>query len=162
MAVNSGLEGVVAAETRLSDVDGERGELVIAGYPVGEIAPRATFEEMTWLLWHGRLPGAAELDAFRAELAARRALPRATLDLLRACAERPIDPMDVLRIGAGTLSLDPADAKEAEPIVARCPTIVAAYWRLRQGEEPVAPRSDLGHAANFLYMLSGAVPDPER
>ena len=162
MAVNSGLEGVVAAETRLSDVDGERGELVIAGYPVGEIAGRATFEEMTWLLWHGRLPDAAELETFRADLAARRELPRATLDLLHACAERALDPMDVLRMGAGTLSLDPADSKEAEAIVARCPAIVATYWRLSRGEPIVAPRQDLDHAANFLYMLGGTVPDAER
>jgi citrate synthase len=161
MAVNSGLEGIVAAETALSDVDGERGELVIAGYPVGEIAPRATFEETTWLLWHGQLPTASELDGFRADLAARRALPQATVDLLRACAERAVDSMDALRMGADTLSLD-AGAKEAETIVARFPTIVAAYWRLRRGEAPMAPRADLGHAANFLYMLGGGVPDPER
>src|SRR5215471_914469 len=99
MTVHSGLEGIVAAETQLSDVDGERGELVIAGYRVDEIAGRATFEEMTWLLWHGRLPDAAELAAFRATLAARRALPAATLDLVRACAQQPVDPMDVLRMG---------------------------------------------------------------
>jgi citrate synthase len=162
MAVNSGLEGIVAAETRLSDVDGERGELVIGGYPVDEIAANATFEETTWLLWHGRLPDEAELDGFRASLAMRRALPPATLALVRACAERTIDPMDVLRMGVDTLSLDPADPKEAEAIVARCPTIVATYWRLRRGEPVLEPRADLGHAANFLYMLSGEAPDPER
>jgi citrate synthase len=161
MVVNSGLEGVVAAETNLSDIDGERGELVIAGYPVDEIAGRATFEEVTWLLWHGRLPIAAELDAFRADLAERRPLPRATTDLLEACAARTADPMDALRMGLDTLSLD-AGSKEAETIVARCPTIVAAFWRLRRGERPIAPRPDLGHAASFLHMLSGNVPDPER
>src|SRR4029453_5704974 len=106
MAVNSGLEGVVAAETRLSDVDGERGELVISGYRVDELAPQATFEETTWLLWHGRLPDETELQAFRADLAARRTLPTATVDLLRAAATRSIEPMDVLRMGAGTLSLE--------------------------------------------------------
>jgi citrate synthase len=161
MAVNSGLEGIVAAETALSDVDGERGELVIAGYPVGEIAPRATFEQTTWLLWHGQLPTASELDAFRADLAGRRAMPAAAGELLRACASRGVDPMDALRMGAGTISLDAGD-KEAETIVARFPTIVAAYWRLGQGQPPIAPRPDLGHAANFLYMLGGEVPDPER
>jgi len=160
--VHNGLEGVVAAETRLSDVDGERGELVIAGYPVGEIAGRATFEEMTWLLWHGRLPETAELDAFRADLAARRALPPATVALLEAAAARQPDPMDVLRMGIDSLALAPGDPKEAEAIVAPCPTIVAAYWRLRRGEPPIAPRPDLGHAANFLYMLGGGEPDPER
>jgi citrate synthase len=161
MVVNSGLEGVVAAETALSDVDGERGELVIAGYPVGDIAPHVSFEAMTWLLWHGQLPSAAELDGFRRRLASRRPLPAATLELLRACADAAVEPMDALRMAAGTLSLDAA-ADEPATIVARCPTIVAAYWRLRSGQAPIAPRADAGHAADFLYMLGGGEPDPER
>jgi citrate synthase len=156
---NSGLEGVVAATTRLSDVDGERGELVIAGYPVGELAGQATFEETTWLLWQGALPSAPQLDAFRAALAAERPLAPATIGLLRECARRGADPMDALRIAAGTISLA-SDA--AVMIVGQFPTIVAAFWRLRRGLDPVAPRSDLGHAANFLYMLSGQAPDAER
>src|SRR5687767_9505913 len=157
--VNAGLEGVVASTTRLSHVDGERGELIIAGFPVGELAAQATFEETTWLLWRGELPSARELEAFRSELAASRALPAATLSLLRECAAARIEPMDALRIAAGTISLTSDDAAT---IVARCPTIVAAFWRLRGGTEPLAPRSDLGHAANFLYMLSGDVPEAER
>ena len=157
--VNSGLEGVVAAATQLSDVDGERGELVIAGYPVGELAAHASFEETTWLLWHGALPSAAQLAAFRGGLAAERALAPATLALLRECAERRLDPMDALRIAAGAISLT---SNEAGPIVAKFPTMVAAFWRLRGGAEPLAPRRDLGHAANFLYMLSGQEPDDER
>src|SRR3954462_7470268 len=147
---NSGLEGVVAATTSLSDVDGERGELIIAGYPVGELAEHATFEETTWLLWHGDLPSASELETFRGALAAARAIPEATLALLRECAQRRVDVMDALRMAAGTTSLE---SEEATAIVARVPTIVAAYWRLLRGQEPVAPRLDLGHAANFLYML---------
>jgi len=157
--VNSGLEGVVAATTGLSEVDGERGELIIGGYPVGELAENATFEETTWLLWHGQLPTPKELDAFRAELAGQRALPPAALALLREAARAKVDPMDALRMAAGTISLV---TTEAPGIVARCPTIVAAYWRLGQGQEPIAPRSDLGHAANYLYMLSGEPPVPER
>src|SRR5215467_15540725 len=86
MTISSGLEGVVAATTRLSHVDGEAGELVIAGFPVGELAAHATFEETTWLLWHGDLPTADELDEFTAQLAARRALAPATLAVLRECA----------------------------------------------------------------------------
>ncbi len=157
--VSSGLEGVVAATTRLSHVDGERGELVIAGYPVGELAEHATFEETTWLLWHGELPSSAQLASFRAELAASRELPPATESLLRECAKAGLDPMDALRAAAGTISLrtdNPAG------IVAGTPTIVAAYWRLRSGEEPIAPRRDLGHAASFLYLLTGQLPDPEQ
>jgi citrate synthase len=155
----SGLDGVVAATTQLSLVDGERGELVIAGYRIDDLAEHATFEETTWLLWHGDLPSTEQLDAFRGDLAAVRAIPDATLTLLRECAHRDLDVMDALRIAAGTLSLV---SDEATGIVARVPTIVAAYWRLRRGQEPVAPRTDLGHAANFLYMLSGDVPLPER
>jgi len=159
MAANSGLEGIVAASTRLSHVDGERGELIIAGFPLAELAGNATFEETTWLLWNGRLPTSAELDGFRGELAGRRALPAPTVALLRECARAAIDPMDALRIAAGTISLD---ADDAESIVAKMPTIVAAFWRLRAGSEPIAPRADLSHAANYLYMLDGATPDQER
>ena len=157
--VSPGLEGVVAAATHLSQVDGERGELVIAGYPVEELAEHAVFEETTWLLWHGQLPSAAQLDGFRQSLAANRDLPDATVDLLRDCAARRVEPMDALRIAAGTLSLR---GDEAAGIVARMPTIVASHWRLQHGQEVLAPRPDLGHAANFLYMLTGQAPDPER
>ena len=153
----TGLEGVVAATTRLSHVDGERGELIIAGYPLGEIAAHATFEETTWLLWHGDLPDRPQLDRFRAELASRRELPPATIALLRESARG--DGMDALRMALGTISLT---ANDPSVIVACCPTIIAAYWRLRRGEDPIPPRTDLGHAENFLYMLDGEVPDPER
>jgi citrate synthase len=154
-----GLEGVVAATTELSHVDGQRGELVIAGFLVDDLAEYATFEETTWLLWHGDLPSATQLETFRRALAAERALPDATLALLREGADHDVDAMDALRMAAGTLSLI---SDEATGLVARMPTIVATYVRLRRGQSPLAPRTDLGHAANFLYMLSGDVPDPER
>jgi citrate synthase len=153
--VNQGLDGVVAAETKLSMVDGERGELIIAGFPVAELAANATFEETIWLLWHGDLPDDEQLAAFRADLASRRELPRATMDLLRASAG--VLPMDALRMAAGTIT-----SATPEEIVAKFPTIVAAHWRLMHGETPIALRGDLGHAANYLYMLSGNVPDAER
>jgi citrate synthase len=105
------------------------------------------------------MPSGAQLDTFRGALAAVRGIPDATIALLRDCAHGQVDAMDALRIAAGTLSLV---SNEASGIVARVPTIVASYWRLRHGQEPLAPRTDLGHAANFLYMLSGEVPDPER
>ena len=156
---NTGLEGIVAATTGLSHVDGERGELIIAGFQVDELAQHATFEETTWLLWHGDLPSARQLDAFQRELTAERALPPVAVTLLRDCAQRRTDPMDALRMAAGTISLASDDARA---IVVRFPTIVAAYWRLRNGADPIAPRQDLGHAANYLYMLTGDEPDPER
>lgn len=159
MSINSGLEGVVAATTRLSHVDGERGELIIAGFPLAELASHATFEETTWLLWHDELPAPATLARFRAELAAQRALSPATLALLRECAATRVDSMDALRIAAGTISLD---SSEPGAIVAKMPTIVAAYARLMDGKQPIAPRADLAHAANYLYMLSGEAPTSER
>ena len=157
--ISSGLEDVVAATTRLRHVDGEAGELIIAGFPVGELAAHATFEETTWLLWHGELPTPAELAAFRADLAARRTMPPATLALLRESAKTRLDHMDALRIGIDSVSLV---SNEAVAIVAIAPTIVAAFARLSAGKEPIAPRPDLGHASNYLYMLNGEVPDPER
>ena len=157
--VHLGLDGVVAAATALSDVDGERGELTIAGYPLQALAAHATFEETTWLLWHGALPTATELDRFRHELAAARPLAPATLALVGECARAGLDAMDTLRVAAGAISLT---ASSAVALVAQCPGIVAAGWRLGQGLEPVTPHAGLGHAANFLYMLDGEVPHSER
>src|ERR671933_141622 len=161
--IASGLEGVNAAETRLSSVDGEAGELVIAGFPVEELASLVSFEETVYLLWHDALPNAGQLAAFREALAARRALPRATLKLLRAAAAERANGMDALRMAAGTLSLGTQGGSRAEALalVAGLPTIVAAYWRLLKGEEPVAPDPGLGHAANYLYMLTGEEPGEE-
>jgi citrate synthase len=160
--VNRGLEGVVAAETHLSMVDGERGELVIAGYPVAELALNATFEQTIWLLWRGSLPTADELETFRADLASRRELPPGALELLRTAAAASVDGMDALRIAAGTVSLKrrpgATDEDDARDLVAVFPTIVASWWRLLHGRDPIAPRSELGHAANYLYMLSGQIP----
>lgn len=160
-AVRSGLEGVVAAETMLSSVDGEAGELVIAGYPVEELAPNATFEQAAYLLWNGRLPDDTELAEFAGTLASHRTIPTATLALLRAAAEARVPAMDALRMAAGTLDLDAASdsAVEAVALAARFPTIVAAYHRLLAGEAPIEPRADLGHAANYLWILRGAEPD---
>jgi citrate synthase len=154
-----GLEGVVATETRLSSVDGEAGALIIAGFPVGELASRATAEEMVYLLWRDALPDSRQLTTFREELAGRRALPGATLDLLRAAAAERASAMDALRMAADTTSLGAAEDSYAQALalLARLPTIAAAYWRLRGGEEPVAPDPKLGHAANYLYMLTGEV-----
>ncbi|MBA3943911.1 MAG: citrate synthase/methylcitrate synthase [Herpetosiphonaceae bacterium] len=166
--VNPGLEGVVAADTRLSSVDGQHGELLIAGFPVETLAPKASFEETVYLLWHDTLPDIDRLAAFRHELQAARALPPATLELLHAAAMESIPPMDALRMAAGTLSLPApglvvSDAQAtANAVVARFPTIIAAYWRLLHGDPLVDPDPQLDHAANFLYMLTGEIPHPER
>ena len=155
-AGSAGLDGVVAATTALSAVDGERGELIIRGFPVEQLAAQATFEETTWLLWHGDLPRPRVLEDFRRAMAAARALPAETLALLRTCAPAGVEPMDLLRMAAGTLT-----SPDPPTIVAQLPTIVAAGRRLAQGLEPVPPRPDLGHAANYLWMLQGEQPDAE-
>jgi citrate synthase len=155
-----GLEGVIAGSTRLSRVDGLAGELIIAGYPLEEIAANASFEETTFLLWNDHLPNARELADFQDKLVSLRALPGATLDLLAAVAEEKAPPMDALRMAAGTLSLGgvEGDTDEAAALVARFPTVVAAYWRLLNGAQPLSPDPALGHAANYLYMLNGEHP----
>jgi citrate synthase len=160
-----GLEGVVAAETRLSHVDGEAGRLILAGLPVEVLAPTASFEETVHLFWEGSLPSRGDLDLLERGLAERRELPDATYDLLRAAADAGAEPMDALRMAAATLSLDPGAGEpheDARRLVAAFPTIVAAHWRMRAGEQPIAPDPALGHAANYLYMLEGKRPHPRR
>ncbi|WP_255151551.1 citrate synthase/methylcitrate synthase [Halorarius halobius] len=156
-----GLEDVLVAETRLSDIDGEAGDLTIGGFPVAELAADATVEESVFLLWNDRLPTAGELDSFRADLAGRRAVDEAVHAVLERAADADRGAMDALRMGAATADLaGDADAETAARRLVACfPTVVAAYWRYRQGEDPVAPREDLGHAANYLYMLTGEEPD---
>lgn len=158
--VVSGLEDIVATETRLSSVDGQSGELIIAGFPVEELARNATFEETVYLLWNGRLPNEKELREFRLALARRRRLPEATLNLLKEAALQNVDAMDALRMAAATLTLDSDSAPKHDAIrmVASFPTIIAAYWRLCHDTSPVSPASDLGHAGNYLYMLTGDRP----
>ncbi|HEY2987473.1 MAG TPA: citrate synthase/methylcitrate synthase [Candidatus Binatia bacterium] len=167
--VRPGLEGVIAAQTNLSSVDGAAGELIIAGFPIEALADRATFEETVYLLWHDALPNAGQLAALRRELADRRALPPAVLELLQTAARQKLPAMDVLRMASSMLTLradneasDDDAARAAIKLVASFPTIVAAYARMLDGRAPIVPRSDLAHAANYLYMLSGAAPVPER
>ncbi len=161
-----GLEGVVAAQTRMSKVDGLAGELVIGGFKLETIADKASYEEMVYQLWYGRLPREEELQAFTAELAGLRSLPPAALDLLRAIAHKDLDMMDALRVATGVLGTesDAQDSDEwlAKRLLAATPTIVAAAWRLRNGQEPLAPDAQLSHAANYLYMLEGEAPSLAR
>ena len=153
--VNHGLEGVVAAETRLSMVDGQAGELLIAGHDVAELAGRATFEETVELLMReAGQTGASVLHAHRE-------IPEETVALLRAAAKRKVDVMDALRMAAGTL-IAKDDPEAATILIATFPTIVAAYWRLLHDREPLAPRHEFGHAANYLFMLTGEVPGAEQ
>lgn len=161
-----GLEGVVAAQTKKSMVDGLAGKLVIGGFPLERIALKASYEEMVFLLWNDRLPDVEEFEALSASLAELRELPAATLALLKDIAGPDLDMMDALRIGAGTLGAgapeEGANEWSARRMVATFPTIVSAAWRLSQGQEPVAPDPKLSHAANYLYMLEGKAPSEAR
>lgn len=162
-----GLEGVVAAQTRLSSVDGQAGELIIAGYPLEEIASRATFEEMVYLLWNDALPNSRELNAFEQALKRSRSLPAHLLDLLAAAAAQGVAPMDALRMGVSVMSLGETGETESAPhdahnLIASLPVIAAAYWRLLHHQAVIEPHPELGQAANYLYMLTGEPPSPQR
>lgn len=165
-----GLAGIVLTETRLSRVDGDAGELIIGGFALEDLAPFATFEEVLFLLWNDRLPTRSELAELKSELASRRDLTPTTLSLLKEFAKHRLSPMDALRIGVDTLSLsDPAPEDEsreanierAKWILAAAPSIVASYWRFLKGKELLEAMPELGHAANFLYMLTGEEPHPD-
>ncbi|HUC41794.1 MAG TPA: citrate synthase/methylcitrate synthase [Gemmatimonadales bacterium] len=162
-----GLDGVVAAQTRLSHVDGQAGKLIIGGYELSELAGRVSFEAAAHLLWRGRLPSPDELTSLRREIAGLRALPVEAMQVVEHAAGTP--PIDALRMAGATLSLDlpnpdgitpDADLQAAKRLTARFPTIIAAHARIAAGKQPLAPRADLTHAANFLYMMHGKEPDP--
>ncbi|WP_248897755.1 citrate synthase [Haloplanus halobius] len=168
--VKRGLEGVVVFESRLSYIDGDAGELGYRGYAIEDFAHEASYEEVLSLLWNGEWPSRDEADAFAARLADERDLEPAVYDLIEELADRGEDPMAMLRTVTSSLSAydpdtdadpDDEDANLAKGcrITAKLPTIVAAFARLREGDDPVDPRPDLGHAENFLYMLNGEEPD---
>jgi citrate synthase len=161
-----GLEGVVAATTRLCDLDGVNGRLAYQGYAIEDLARHASFEEVTWLLWHGERPGPDELAAFRKELTEAGPLPAEAVKVLKLLP-KTMHPMRVLQMGIALLGgLDPdaedgspeANRRKATRLVARVSSLTAAFHRIRIGRRPIPPRADLSHAANFLYMLSGRKP----
>ena len=168
--VKKGLEGVLVAESELSYIDGDAGELVYRGYSIDDLAREASFEEVVHLLWKGELPDEAELDEFADRMAEERAIDDAVLDTLGELAAENEDGMAALRTVASQLSAfdpdadaDPSDRtanlNKSRRLTAKLPTALAAFARLRDGEEPVDPNTDLGHAENFLYMLNGERPD---
>lgn len=161
--IAKGLEGIVVAETAISDVNGSVGTLEYRGYPIRDLALQSSFEEVIYLLWNGNLPNRSELDKFNAQLVAGRTLPTELIDIMQ---ELPKDatPMSALRTAFSALGMfDPeaddnsaeANKRKALHMTASISTIVAAWERIRNGQDVVAPRSDLSLAANFLYMFSG-------
>lgn len=162
--IREGLEGVVASATRLSLVDGAAGRLILAGYAVEDIAPRASFEEMAHLFWTGRLPNAQELKTLTSTLASRRALPSGTMVLMREAAKQKTPVMDALRMAASTLSLGRTEdpQQDAYTLVAAFPGIIGGYWRLKNGQEPLKVDEKLTHGEYFLHQIFDGEIGPER
>jgi citrate synthase len=163
----AGLEGIVAAQSAISDVNGVEGRLIYAGYDIHDLALNSTFEEIIYLLWNLKLPTAAELDALKRQLSAQASLPREIQKLICDIPAKTA-PMDMLRTVVSALGhFDPdaddnsieANERKAIRLTARFPIIVTTFQRVRNGLSPVEPRDDLSIAGNFLYTLTGAEPD---
>ena len=167
--LNTGLRGVVIADTRICEVDGANGRLIYRGYMVQDLAENASFEEVAFLLLYEKLPDSAELAEFKRRLLSERHLPPEVIDVLK---NRPKDalPMDILQAAVPLLAHHDSDKTDQSMeavlrmsirLIAKIPTVVAAWDRIRNDKEPVEPSADLDHAANFLYMLSGEIPDKD-
>lgn len=161
-----GLKGIVALESELSFIGGEKGELIYRGYDIRDLAEHASFEEVVHLMWEGELPTQSQLDALHSKLQAAREVPSEVIEFLR---QVPGDahPMAVLRTAVSALAhfdeetedtSREANQRKAIRLLARMPTCIAAFARLRSGKEPVAPLEDGSTAHNFLYMLNGEEP----
>ena len=167
-ALSKGLRNVYLDETEASFIDGEKGILLYRGYSIHDLAPNCSFEEVAYLMLYGSLPSRSELNAFDARLRNYRALPGPVVETIRIVAKS--HPMDVLRTGVSSLSAFDPDTSEESPgallskserLTAQVPSIVTAHHRIRNGLEPVTSRDDLGHAANFVWMLTGEEPSEE-
>lgn len=163
-----GLDGIIAAQTALSFVDGKEGRLHYRGIEIHDLVKHSSFEEAVYLLFFGELPGKDELEQFGNDLSRARSLPPDIEPIIKLVPTH-IHPMAMLRTVVSALGLyDPdaddnsreANLRKGLKLVARVPTILAAFDRIRKGKIPVAPRRDLSHAANFLYMLTGMEPHP--
>ncbi|HKK08068.1 MAG TPA: citrate/2-methylcitrate synthase, partial [Gemmatimonadota bacterium] len=161
-----GLEGVVVSETSLGFIDGQQGRLLYRGYDIHDLAEHASYLETLYMLWHGDLPSGEQLEAFEARVAGARTIPDGVVDALGSLP-RDANAMTALQAAVATLgSFDPdSDSNEhdvelakALRLAAKIPTVIAAFDRIRGGEEPIEPDPDLSQAANFLYMLTGQEP----
>ena len=166
--LSKGLRNVVLDKTESSFIDGEAGILLYRGYNIHDLAEHSTFEEVCYLLLQGTLPARRELEAFSGRLKRQRALPPEVLEVIRLV--KTAHPIDALRTTVSAVAaFDPdtsddtpeANIRKSERLIAQFPTIVCAHESIRRGKEPVEPRDDLSHAANFLYMLGGRDPDRE-
>jgi citrate synthase len=167
---SKGLEGIIAAQTRLSDVRGDAGELVYAGYDINELAGKVSYEEVIHLLHWNHLPNKKELAELKTILASDRELPQGVVDVLRT-VPRDTPPMDAIRTAVSALGcFDPQrddhsyddERRKAMQLIARIPIITAYFHRIRQGKEVLPPKPELGEAANFLYLIDGEEPSAEK
>ncbi len=163
----AGMEGAVVADSSICFIDGQKGHLVYRGYDIHDLAGHVSFEEMAWLLWNEDLPNRSQLQELKRELGKHRDLPGPVWDLLRTLPGHA-GSMETLRSAISMLAtLDPeagamtpaANRKKATRLTAAMPTILAAAVRHRNGDQPIDPDGDLGHAANFLWMLHGRRPN---
>jgi citrate synthase len=163
-ANKGGLEGIVAATTALSKVEGTAGRLIYCGYTIHDLARTTSFEEVAHLLWFGHLPNAGELARLKQRLVAERTLPPAVVQVLSALPVTA-EPMDALRTAASAWGAVAIKGKptveQAIALTARFPLILAAFHRMRQGLDVLQPRAELGHAANYLYLLTGILPEEQ-
>lgn len=166
MAEAKGLAGIVVADTRKSKVDGENGILYYEGYDILDLAEHASFEEVSFLLWNDRLPTQSELDDFASSVVSDMAVDAAIIDVMKTFP-KDAHPMAVLRSTVSLLGLYDSNAEDNGPdanthkaarLLAKTPTLVAAWARIRDGKEPLEPRNDLSLAGNFIYMLKGEEP----
>ena len=165
-AAATGLRGVVVGASTVSDVVGDKGELIYQGYNIHELAKSSTFEEVAFLLWNKRLPRRAELDELKRAIGEAYTVPKPIIDLLRQIP-READPIDVLRTAVSALEFYDPEARDISrevslktsiKLTAQFPTLVAAADRIRRGLDPVEPLPDENIATNFLYMLKGEKP----
>lgn len=165
--INTGLRGVDVASTRICDVQGDRGKLIYRGYLIEDLAEKACFEEVSFLLLNERLPSRQELEDFRQKLILKRSIPENIYAFL-AGLEPTANPMDVLQAAIPMLAQTDPDLpdrsmetalKRAENLISGIAVITAAFERIRNKKEVIRPSTGLGHAANFLYMLTGEIPD---
>jgi len=166
---NTGLRGVKVADTKISYIDGENGILIYRGFRIEDLAKRSSFLETAWLLLEGTLPTKDELAQFKAEIVAARQIPDFVYDALKHLP-KTAHPMDVLQATVALLGMaDPelqietkeANLRKATRLIARLPAVIAAWHRIRNGQEPLPSDDSLSHAANFLWQLSGKKPDEE-
>lgn len=159
-----GLQNIVVGTTNLSLVEGEKGQLVFRGYAIEDLAKYASFEEVAYLLWYGAKPTAAQLSELKKEMAAHREIPAGAVAILRALPASS-EPMDALRTGvSATGAATPGvniDAHHALALTSQVATVIATFHRLRQGKDIIAPRPDLDHGSNYLYMITGKEPTAE-